>query len=80
MNSKTERRLNIGLRLPENIINKADERAKELNINRTDIVEKALRCYLGITFDTDCANQTELTKLTELVQTLITVNNLKTDV
>lgn len=80
MNSKSEKRLNIGLRLPENIILKADERAKELNLNRTDIVEKALKCYLGITFDSDCVNQPELSKLTELVQTLITANNLKTEV
>lgn len=77
MNYKSEKRLNIGLRLPESIIFKADERAKELDLTRTDIVEKALRCFLGINFDIDCINQSELDKLNDLVQTLIKANNLK---
>lgn len=80
MNSKPEKRLNIGLRLPESVIAKADERAKELDLNRTDIVEKALRCFLGIGFDIDCSNQTELDKLNNLVQTLIKANNLKIEI
>lgn len=80
MNSKPDKRLSISLRLPENIIEKADARAKELDLNRTDIVEKALRCFLGIGFELDCVNQSELEKLKSLVQTLIEVNNLKTEV
>ena len=80
MQSKAEKRLNIGLRLPEHVINKADERAKQLDLNRTDIIERALRCYLGIAFDDACINQCELSKLTTLVQNLIHVNNLKTEV
>lgn len=80
MNSKSEKRLNISLRLPEIVIVKADERAKELDLNRTDIVEKALRCFLGMGFELDCVNQTELEKLKNLVQTLIKANNLKTEV
>lgn len=77
MNSKSDKRLSISLRLPENIIERADARAKELDLNRTDIVEKALRCFLGIGFEVDCVNQSELEKLKSLVQTLIEVNNLK---
>jgi len=79
MNSKPEKRMNIGLRLPESVIAKADEKARELELNRTDIVEKALRCFLGIGFDVDCANQSDLEKLNILVQTVIKVNNLKVE-
>lgn len=76
---KSSKRLNIGLRLPEHVIKKADERAKQLDLNRTDIVE-TLCCYLSITFDDACINQCELGKLTTLVQNLIHTNNLKTEV
>ncbi|MBW4450764.1 MAG: hypothetical protein KME38_29045 [Spirirestis rafaelensis WJT71-NPBG6] len=80
MASKQEKRLNISLRLPDFVVEKTDERAKELQLNRTDIVEKALRCFLGIGFDVDCSSQNELERLNGLVQTLIEANNLKTEI
>jgi metal-responsive CopG/Arc/MetJ family transcriptional regulator len=73
-----ETRINISLRLPETLLDRADARAKELDIKRTDIIEKALRCFLGVGFEPECTNQSEIEKLKTLLKTVIEANNLKT--
>lgn len=54
------------------------KKADELKISESDVINKALKCYLGIYTDEKCDTYTnELKTLENRLNTLVQINNLK---
>ena len=54
------------------------KKADELKISESDVINKALKCYLGIYTDENCDTYTsELKTLENRLNTLVQINNLK---
>jgi hypothetical protein len=69
---------NKTFRASEDVFEALKNKANELNMSESDIVTKALKCFLGLTIDNDCATyQIELETLKSRLEKLIKANNLK---
>jgi hypothetical protein len=65
-------------RTNDDIVKALKHRANTENISESDIINKALRCYLGVIIEPDCTTyQIELETLKSKIAKLIQVNNLK---
>jgi hypothetical protein len=65
-------------RTNDNIVKALKERANTENISESDIINKALRCYLGVVIEPDCTTyKIELDTLKSRIEKLIKANNLK---
>ncbi|MEC4887348.1 MAG: hypothetical protein SAL70_39470 [Scytonema sp. PMC 1070.18] len=65
-------------RTSDDVIKALKDKATELDISESDIINKALRCFLGLGIDNDCDTyQTELNILKNRIEKLIKLNNLK---
>ena len=52
------------------------QKAVELKLTESEIVHKALKCFLGVRNDADCSIKTQIEKLEALVQDIVQKNNL----
>lgn len=69
---------NKTFRSSEDIFEALKNKAEELKISESDVVNKALRCFLGMNTENDCLTYTtELDILKKRIEKLIQVNNLK---
>lgn len=65
-------------RTSDDVIIALKHKATELDVSESDIINRALRCFLGLDIDKDCDNyQTELNILKNRIEKLIQLNNLK---
>ncbi|MBN3957397.1 hypothetical protein [Nostoc sp. NMS8] len=65
-------------RTSDDVIKALKDKATELDISESDIINKALRCFLGLGIDKECnTSQTELNILKNRIEGLIRLNNLK---
>lgn len=65
-------------RTSDDVIKALKDKATELDISESDIINKALRCFLGLGIDNECdTSQTELNILKNRIEELIKLNNLK---
>ncbi|MBG1260204.1 hypothetical protein [Nostoc commune] len=65
-------------RTSDDVIKALKDKATELDISESDIINKALRCFLGLGIDNECdTSQTELNILKNRIEALIRLNNLK---
>jgi hypothetical protein len=69
---------NKTFRSSEDIFEALKNKADELNMSESDVVNKALRCFLGMNTENDCLTYTtELDALKRRMENLIQVNKLK---
>lgn len=65
-------------RTSDDVIIALKHKATELDVSESDIINKALRCFLGLDTDKDCdIFQTELNIIKKRIEKLIQLNNLK---
>ncbi|BAZ08495.1 hypothetical protein NIES4071_03000 [Calothrix sp. NIES-4071] len=65
-------------RASEDIVRALKQKADELKISESDVINKALKCYLGIYMDENCDTyMSELKILENKLNTLVKINNLK---
>jgi hypothetical protein len=65
-------------RTSDDVIKALKDKATELDISESDIINKALKCFLGLGIDSDCdTSHTQLNILKNRIDQLIKLNNLK---
>jgi hypothetical protein len=65
-------------RTNDDIVKALKDRANTEKISESDIINKALRCYLGVIIQSDCRTyQIELDTLKSRIEKIIKANNLK---
>jgi hypothetical protein len=65
-------------RTSDDVIKALKDKATELDISESDIINKALKCFLGLDIDNDCdTSHTQLNILQNRIEKLIKLNNLK---
>lgn len=55
-------------------------KTEELELSESDIINKAVKCFLGLNIEVDCTNYNELEQLKqriEIVEKVIKANGLK---
>lgn len=65
-------------RTTEEVFEALKVKSEELELSESDIINKAVRCFLGLGIEQECSSYNDLEELKKQLQSIIKLNNLKT--
>ena len=64
-------------RTTDDVFEALKNKSEEMKISESDIINKAVRCFLGLGIEENCTNYNELEQLKQKLESIIKLNNLK---